>query len=205
MSIPANSPLNLGLVEALDRLGIKGALLPPIGAGVQPVMVLGDISASISSELLEARRWSTMDIIASPGNFGNAWIHCSARGGLVVEKLIVSLDGAGVQPDVIFQVLPGFVAPFFNAAQSQAQIGGVPAISDMFFNVDNPGYIPATNDRGRITCLNLVPGTATYWTETDTRFFVPAGFRLALETPVVNARLRVSAIWRELADIQGAP
>lgn len=203
MSIPPTSPVNIGLLDALNRLGVKGSSLPELAGGVQPVMVIADLSRSVASELVEARRIASDRIAAGGlGTWSNYILHARSPGGLVVESLVVVLETSGfAQPVCFWEVGPRAVA---GISGQVADIGGAAGVG--FTRIDyEAGPIVSQN---AFFCLNpisaAVPPTE-FWTAFPSRIFVPAGSALTLSHELANLDLRVEIVWRELADIQGAP
>jgi hypothetical protein len=205
VTIPAVSPLNFGLVDALDRIGFKGPLLPSADRGIQPVMVIADISQSVSSEIVEARRIASVSLAPQPGNFSSYVIFSRSPGGLVVEHLAVEVDqGTVFPPFVRVQVVAnppvggpgsGLFTDLGGRAGSSIPIYQVSAVAPI---------VPGANGCGGILCFTMIAGTL--WKgEAPARVYVPPGSALIVCTDAVNAAFGAQVVWRELADIQGVP
>lgn len=201
MSVPVNQPLNLGLATALDRLGLKQADFPDL----TPVLVVADISQTVSSELLEARRQSVFLIGAIAAQFSVAVLYARSPGGLVVESLFAAVNGAAPPaiglPHVRLQVL---VTPQIGALVNVIDIGGLPGVSITRANSQAAAQITPAGGSSALICANN-PAGQVFWAQAPARIYVPPASALVCQPDVQNSDLMFSVVWRELADIQGVP
>jgi hypothetical protein len=208
VSVPANVPLNLGLINALKRLGIQGSVIPGLGEGIQPVLIVGDIAQSVASELVEARRTATSFIITIFPSWAVAELVARAPGGLVVERVeLLSEEIAGSAPRrVFYQILPDPIPAGGGvvACDESSEIGGIATASRLLVasQIVNPEAVGA--ETASIFCLwdIVVLGTTYWWGSAQTRIYVPPGHALRFFN-VQGERMGITITWRELADVQG--
>lgn len=196
--IPASQLPPIGLGGVFRRLDFKTGRLPEPIDGILPVIVYGDLTETIASEVLEARGVVFQGIGGMAGLFGVIELHAMSAGGVVIETLTyfqptatAILDNAaftiGPNPGSIAAALPG---------PSTADVGGIPIVSTTRSSRE-PVFNPAGSDTSGFTITiaqtNLLP----------TRVYVPPGFFFALWSANATA-FAASMVWRELADIQGA-
>lgn len=103
MSLPPRAPLNVALLDALDRLGLKGGVLPTLIGDVTPVMIMGDLSRAITPELVDARKIATINLAdtIAPAKWLSVQVQAISGGGLVAD-----LIRCGVTNDTVPVVNP---------------------------------------------------------------------------------------------------
>jgi hypothetical protein len=192
-------PLNFGLTDAISRIGgWSRPELPALLEGIQGVLIYGDVSKSVASEVFEAR--SISSVIAS-GAFSGIELFSRAPGGLVVEEIDAQVGGTGGVPSLGLNIVKTMSG--VNVL-SKLDVGGVPTDS---IARDLAAVLPF----GAVLTLPITVitgGGASYWTiENRTRIWVPPGSFFQV-FPVGFASLgsvNIHVTWRELADVQGAP
>ena len=208
MSIPPVSPINLGLIGALDRIGIKGSNLPGIHDGIQPVLILGDIHDSVASEIVEARKQCQFFSGAVIGNWHVLWVTALSGGGIVVE----SLFGATEYPAIPALRIPllrlnlgGLVTADVPGTPPQIDVGGVATVSQAKSVASNTDPSAAGVPQSFLACPNKVTTLFgdLYTGDYPTRIFVRPSETLSLSTVDPGKAMSVSITWRELPDIQG--
>lgn len=189
-----SSPLTLGFSKAANRLGLKGGSLPAVtrAGELTQVMVVGDLSRSLASEVFEARAFSGALINAGGvGNLSAFAITARSPGGIVVERIIADSSSTPFNLRANVGRSPG---PWLGAGPGPSHkrdVGGVATVSDAQIGYKSA---PAAAPLLRLDV-----------TEFGDRWYLEPGETLELIHALANMDLFVWIQWRELADIQGAP
>lgn len=210
MTLPPRLPPNLGITSTLSRLGLKGGALPTLGAeSIVPVMIYGDASESIASELVEARGAVHVFRPFLAVTYGVFEIQSLAPGGIVIESLILVAAETfapvvGIAP--VFTISLGARVTTGAASLSQfANIGGERCVSLLFSENIGPGFpVPITNEQAQFPLVNFEQRVADawQWVQFPSRIYVPPGQFAAFVGPFEEP-VQMGLVWRELADIQG--
>lgn len=211
MSLPPRVPINVGLANALARLGIQGPILPGLEGAIQPVLVVADIHDSIASELVEARQAVYSNLLPPIGQWACGRLSCRAAGGLVVEQLQVAVQEFITPVPFKVQATIGsssITPAAWGPGVARADIGGVPATSlwEAGHSLTDPQ--PVGQPFFQIGCWNLTAfagGGNWYWGEAQTRVYVQAGEFLSIfpDPNFAATPFAVAMTWRELVDVQG--
>lgn len=222
MPIPVNQPAALGLFGTQSLVGAKTAVVPNVAAGaLLPVIVYGDLSKSIATELVEAR--GTVSFRVSPvAGFNPVLVgQVLAPGGAVIESIVAACHpqfslspGTGHHVCILTRgpSTPLLVGGAGSIAQS-LNLGGVDAT--MLWDAEE---IPNANLSARLDAAGMTQrtgfpilqpagppnGAAAFDRVDNLRFFVSPGWFFAIVLPL-SAPADVWAVWRELGDIQGLP
>ena len=188
-------PLNLGLIDAISRVGgFESPELPSLLPGIQPVIVYGDLSRGVTSDLFEARGICADNLSA----FTGIELAAVARGGVVVEEIAALVITAGQIPLLCVNIV---AATASVGGIAKLDCGGIPTTS-------TPSRIPAGLPFGaQVPVVGTLdaPGLIMYTARQTTRFVVPTGsffqwFPTVVPPPLFTV---LNLVWRELADIQG--
>lgn len=192
-------PLNFGLSDAISRIG--GWSRPDIPAlleGIQPVLVYGDVSKSVASEVFEAR--GTVGGTTGENVFLGFELASQAPGGVVVEEIDASLFNDAGLPSLginVVQVSAG------GAVVPKLDIGGIVTQSV----VKSLAGLVAFGALLIWTPTVFTAGGIFYSIQNRTRVWIPPGSYFQVfpvgTGHVFNTSLHLT--WRELADTQGTP
>jgi len=210
MSQPANVPLNIGLVNAMQRLGIVGGVIPGLAGQLVPVLVVGDISQSLSSEVVEARASGSGQISAGGAFPGAPWIqlHALSPGGVVIEECLVARRDAlaGDVVQVVFATVGAQVIdlPSVDEESEKADVGGVATTSTLRRGlVETSPLTLAGLEFFRIGCdRETIVSSKFYMGSLQSRVWVGPSEFFTLFLADLSA-LFVYITWRELGDPQG--
>lgn len=201
-------PTNIGLNDALSRLGSASAQVPGLGDLVS-VLIVGDISQSLSSEVVEARGIAS-SFQQAAGNFCGAQLLARTAGGLIIESLWFSTTDTGAGPQSIpFVTLlkgPNGVLP--AGGSNVTDIGGVPVAAawQTFATGVRPTAVGASVFTLPCPTIQTYPGVTgpndRLWGSIPGRIYLGPGEALALYAEV-GEYFETVVVWRELVDAQG--
>lgn len=203
--MPGGRPINLGLTEAISRIGgYSAAQLPALLDGIQPVMIYGDVSKSVASEVFEARGVSgfTLD------HFAGLQIQAKAPGGIVIETCNVFIQIAtavGAPWSVGINITTTTAAGL--TLNPKLDVGGIATASPAhtFTPAVAAGALLALHCDQAFSGVNAPELMSVL---TDVRMYVPPGHFFQI-FPFAGAgtlfQIGLHVVWRELSDIQGAP
>lgn len=124
-----SAPTTFGWSGFYRALGMKGARIPPVTLeALQPVIVMADLSKQWSAESFSARAFAYLNFgTFVPNENISYWIHSTAPGGIVLEK--ISVEGtSGVvavpQWGVAITTTPP-LAVWIIAAMRRVDVGGI--------------------------------------------------------------------------------
>jgi hypothetical protein len=202
-----NQPTNIGLANALTRLGSGNASLLDFHA-ISPVMVVADLSKTLSGELIEARAIAAHSY-AGGANYRGIHLLSKSAGGLVVEFLrwVVSIVGAGSTTPSVTLIRP--ITPLAGVNPiDRVDAGGVATVSEIagFSQAGNPEIGADQDAILQSPFAYNYPGIGgpndRFWGELPSRLYVPPGESVYLYTfPTQYAEFLMT--WRELEDPQG--
>lgn len=198
-------PLNLGLLDALSRIGgFEKPELPALLEGIQPVIVYADLSQGVASEVFEARGIVGDFVTGSVGR--GIELAAVAPGGIVIEQVDAMCE---FTPDTeilefgINIVSAGLGGPLLQ----KLDVGGVPTGS-VASRIGVVGPPPPFGARLMIAPQVVNPsGRLVSVAQNSTRIVVPSGAffqAFVVGGPfIVLWKTGVTVAWHELADIQG--
>ncbi len=196
----APRPLNFGLTDAISRIGgWSRPELPSLLDGIQGVLVYGDVSKSVASEVFEARAMAGQ----STGENVFLGFELSSRtpGGIVVEAIDAALQNDAGLPTLGLNIVESAVG--VNPVPFKLDVGGLVTQGELTRLV-NPVAFGAL--------LVWEPSAFTgagifYAIQNRTRIWVPPGSFFQV-FPVGTGHVFFTSLhitWRELADTQGTP
>lgn len=197
-------PINLGLVDALSRVGGGDpSRLPAMLDGIQPVLIYGDVSRTLASEVFEARAVSGQSVSGNPVFLGFE-LASRSPGGLVVESIVarVAFTGGVGTMDLGLNIVTTALG---TTAVPKLDVGGVSTVGTVKHLATPPAF-------GALLAMRVdaIAGTLAFDAlEPTFRIWVPPGsyfqvFPVAAGGVAIQG-VGISVAWRELADAQGAP
>jgi hypothetical protein len=200
-----NQPTTMGLARALSRLGLPGPSLPSLSQ-LMPVLVVGDVSATVASEVIEARAVISHTAAGVGGQRQYLELHAMSPGGVVVEYLWAATTLLGGTDALPFVVAVHDDAPVGGTLVDHVDLGGVPTLSQASYGqrvAALPGSQFALKCSRRET--ESFPGPDNrWWGEFHSRWYIDPGWVLQLYTEV-GQYLEAIVIYRELQDSVGNP
>lgn len=184
--------------QLLGSLGAKGGQLPRLAlATYQPVMVMGDFSKTLASEPLEARGLSAEWISGSAGKVCKFELRCVAPGGLVVERLCISM----IQWDAQYKWASLSININSYVGGSAADIipigGGTPRSLVYYDEAVATGI-------ARQATLSF-PTDSRIIDLSQQRIYVPPSKKLLVQSNHNGIAMGFELIWRELPEPIGPP
>ena len=199
------APTTFGVSRLLSQLGVKGGGLPGLETrAMQPVIVMGDFSNTLSAEPVETRAiWGGETANIGPPFHSNIQL-LAVGAGLVLEEFSFTarpLESFGNHVVVIRRQSTWSAPP---AGRIAVPIGG--GVPRALFKVSNdldqePGAPNGTSFRYPVHPVDR------YWrSPPNLRWFIPAGTLLLIQHSVVGIPWRsVHFQWRELSESIGTP
>lgn len=194
-----SAPNTYAVSQLLGSLGVKGGSLPRIALSTyQPVLVMGDFSKTLASEPLEARGFSAEFTAAVGGKIIKAEIKSMSPGGIVLERLCLSMTEWAVA--LKYAHLSINWNPY-SSALSMADVvpvGGRDPVSFVKYGADDATAIA----RQATICFPVGERVIDL---SDQRIYVPGGKHLLIQSGHLGMSMGYEFIWRELPDPIGAP
>jgi len=172
----------------LEQLGQRTPNLPTLdarGIGMVPVILMGDFSAGLVGDPIEARGFAAAELAAVPGNFGAFELEAVSPGGVIIERMA---------PTPAFAIPSGFdvftpgARTLTTAPLAILQLGG-----------------DAAQSRFRAEVLPAVPpGGVGPWSQQDlfagppVRWFLPHLAAITFVWRAPNNVVSLAMVWREL-------
>jgi hypothetical protein len=203
--MPGGRPLNLGLSDALSRIGgFRTPTLPSLLDGVQPVIIYGDVSKSVASEVFEAR---AMTGVTDATAFGIE-ISSAAPGGMLIEEIDATLStGGGVAGASALLALNVSDTSGAVLIQKKLDIGGAPTVG--LVRKMTGAFTGSGLQSGALTFdPKILSGTTLIMgVQNRTRIWIQPGafLQIAPITLFLINSISLHVTWRELADVQGQP
>jgi hypothetical protein len=188
---PSPTPLGSGVAR---NLGQQGGALPSLAADpgvVQPVILIGDTSKTLSRFLTFKRGWAGQRQVVAPANVFYLGMRGYASGGIVIERIRINPVAPAVfaNPFRLFGTpLPAAFFPGHAIAGTDPNefIGG--ATEGVHFGQGLPNASVGTD---------VIPGA---FNPNDVDIFVGPGFQFTMETNDVGVDVDWHVIWREVPE-----